>query len=60
MNMTSQTYPNGMNANYTRNTAGDTTGLEYVKTTNCSTNCTWFADTAVPSIHGQWMTQAST
>lgn len=48
-----------MNANYTLNPAGETTGLEYVKTTDCTEKCTWFTDTAVPSIHGQWMTQQS-
>jgi len=29
--ITSETYPNGMTASYTRNQAGQTTGLEYVK-----------------------------
>ncbi len=59
-NMTSEGYPNGMSANYTRNQAGEPTGLTYVKTSNCSENCTWFTDTASPSIHRQWLSQQST
>jgi RHS repeat-associated protein len=58
-NMTNEGYPNGMSADYTLNQAGETTALSYVKTTNCSENCTWFSDTAVLSIHRQWMTQQS-
>jgi RHS repeat-associated protein len=38
----------------------ETTGLEYEKTTHCTENCIWFKDTAVPSIHGQLLSQAST
>jgi RHS repeat-associated protein len=52
-------YPNGMNANYTYNQAGAPTSLEYVKTTHCTTGCTWFSDKVVPSIHGQWLEQTS-
>ncbi len=61
-NMASETYPNAMSANYTRNTAGETTGVEYVKTAHCAKTCpeTWYSDVAVPSIHGQWITQQST
>jgi RHS repeat-associated protein len=49
----SLTYPNGMTATYSENRAGEDTGLQYVKTTNCTTNCTWYSETTVPSIHGQ-------
>ena len=61
-NMTSETYPNAMNANYTRNTTGQSTGIEYVKTAHCAKTCpeTWYSDVVVPSIHGQWITQQST
>jgi RHS repeat-associated protein len=59
-NMTTQGYPNGMTATYTLNKAGEATGLEYVKTTHCTSGCTWFSDTAIPSIHAQWLSQAST
>lgn len=58
--LTTEGYPNGMNANYTHNEAGEPTGLEYVKTTHCTTGCTWYTDSVVPSIRGQWVTQTST
>ena len=32
--MTSETYPNGMTATYTINSVGESTGLEYTKTTH--------------------------
>jgi RHS repeat-associated protein len=53
-------YPNGMNANYAYNQIGKPTGLEYVKMTHCTEKCTWFSDSVVPSIHGQWLEQTST
>jgi YD repeat-containing protein len=59
-NMVSETYPNGMTASYGINPAGEETLLSYVKTTHCSEHCTWFSDTATPTIHGQWAAQAST
>jgi RHS repeat-associated protein len=62
-NMLSEGYPNGMSANYTYNATGKPTALEYKKTTHCTEEkekCIWFKDTAVPSIHGQWLEQAST
>jgi RHS repeat-associated protein len=52
-------YPNGMNATDTYNQLGQPTGLEYVKTTHCTSGCTWFSDTAIPSIHDQWLSQTS-
>ncbi len=58
-NLTSEGYPNGMNANYTYNQVGEPTSLEYVKTTHCATGCTWYSDTVNPSIHGQWLSQTS-
>jgi RHS repeat-associated protein len=58
-NMLTEGYPNGMTATYTYNAIADPTALEYEKTTNCSTKCTWFSDSVVPSIHGQWMEQTS-
>jgi YD repeat-containing protein len=58
-NMLSEGYPNGMSANYTYNQADEPTQLSYVKTTHCTTGCTWYSDTVVPSIHSQWMTQTS-
>jgi RHS repeat-associated protein len=59
-NPISEAYPNGMSANYTLNQTGETTAVNYVKTTHCTENCTWLSDSAIPSIHGQWMSQQST
>jgi RHS repeat-associated protein len=57
--MTSETYPGGLKAIYTRDPAGNTTSVVYKKETHCTENCEWFKDSMVPSIHGQWMTQTS-
>jgi RHS repeat-associated protein len=59
-NLLTETYPNGMGANYTYNQAGKPVSLEYVKTTDCTEKCVWFTDTVVPSIHGQDLEQTST
>jgi RHS repeat-associated protein len=60
-NMTSEGYPNAMSANFTLNAAGQITGLQYVKSAHCAGTCpeTWFSDSVMPSIHGQWLTQTS-
>ncbi len=58
--MLTEGYPNGMQAKYAYNSAGQATGLEYVKTTHCPGKCTWFKETIVPSINGQVVTQTST
>jgi tripartite motif-containing protein 71 len=55
-----QGYPNGMTASYKANSVGEETQLEYVKTTHCSSNCTLFSETAVPSIHGQMVSETNT
>ena len=57
--MLTEGYPNGMTATYTYNQVGEPTSLVYEKTTHCSSKCTWFSDTIVPSIHGQWLTEVS-
>jgi RHS repeat-associated protein len=62
-NMLTEGYPNGMTAKYTYSTVGMPTGLEYKKETHCTEEkekCKWFTDNVVPSIHGQWIEQAST
>jgi RHS repeat-associated protein len=59
-NLLTESYPNGMNANYAYNQTGMANDLEYVKTTHCTEKCTWFTDAIVPSIHGQWLSQTST
>ena len=57
--MLTEGYPNGMTATYTYNLAGETTGLEYEKKTHCTSSCTWFSDTQIPSIHGEVLSQTS-
>jgi RHS repeat-associated protein len=62
-NMLTEGEPNGMTASYTYNATGAPTGLEYKKVTHCTEEkekCIWFKDAVVPSIHGQWLEQAST
>jgi RHS repeat-associated protein len=56
--MTSKTYPNGMTAETTYDEAGAPVGLEYTKTTSCSSNCTWVDEQVAESIHGQWRTHS--
>jgi RHS repeat-associated protein len=58
-NMTTIGYPNGMTATYTYNQVNNPIGLEYVKTTNCSSKCTWFSDSVARSIYDQWISQTS-
>jgi RHS repeat-associated protein len=59
-NLLTEGYPNGMTAYYTYNPVGTPVALEYKKTTHCTEKCSWFSDTVVPSIHGQWLEQTST
>jgi RHS repeat-associated protein len=59
-NTLTEGYPNGMKAEYAYNQNGKPTGLEYIKTTDCTEKCTWFSDVIVPSIHGQALEQTST
>jgi tripartite motif-containing protein 71 len=58
--MTSETYPNGMEAKYTYNAIGNATALGYVKTTHCSSACTLFSESLGRSVHGETLSQAST
>jgi YD repeat-containing protein len=58
--MLTESYPNGMTATTTINSVGQATGIEYVKTTHCTSSCTWFSDTVLPSIHGETLAQTST
>lgn len=58
--ISSENYPNGMKATYTRDQAGDATGIEYKKTSNCGSNCVWFNNTITPTIHGETLKQSST
>jgi RHS repeat-associated protein len=54
-----QSYPNGMTATYGYDESGAPTSLVYTKTTNCSSDCDWYADQVTSSIHGQWLSQDS-
>ncbi len=58
--ITSESYPNGMTANYTYNPAGSETGIEYQKLTDCTEKCVWFSDNVTPGIHGETLKQTST
>jgi YD repeat-containing protein len=53
--LATQTYPNGMTATSVYDATGQVISLTYTKG-----SATWYADTVIPSIHGQWMTQTST
>ena len=57
-NMLTEHYPNGMTATYTYNAVGKPIGLEYKKVTDCTEKCTWFSESVLPSIHGQWLEAA--
>jgi hypothetical protein len=58
----SEVYPNAMCANYIRNLAGETTSLEYKKTTNCAEAGApvWFSETRTPSVHGETLSRSNT
>jgi RHS repeat-associated protein len=61
--LSTEGYPNGMNATYSYNAIGDPVALEYQKTTHCTEEkekCKWFTDKVVPSAHNQWLSQTST
>lgn len=58
--LSAQGYPNGMTASYKTSSVGQQTQVEYVKTTHCSSNCTLFSESLVPSISGQVASTTST
>jgi YD repeat-containing protein len=57
--MLTEGYPNGMTAKYTYNPIGQTTNLEYEKTTHCGEKCVWFSDAESFGSGGELMSQAS-
>ncbi len=57
--MLSESYPNGLKANYTYDSTGQPTSLEYIKASHCGTSCIWYTDHVTPSISGQWVSQTS-
>jgi len=60
--LTSETYPNGMCANYTYNSVGEATHLEYIKTTNCSEKSApvWYSETIGATVRGEPLNRTST
>jgi streptogramin lyase len=59
--LTSVVYPNGMCANYTHNSMGEATHIEYTKTSSCSEKeGVWFSEMKVPSARGEVMSRIST
>ncbi len=59
-NVRAQYFGNGVVEKYIFDANGQLTGVEYVDTSSCSSNCTWYSDSVVPSITEKWMTQSST
>ncbi len=61
-NLASETYPNGMCANYTYNSVGEATHLEYIKTTNCTekTAPVWYSETIGSTVRGEMLNRMST
>jgi hypothetical protein len=49
-----------MDANISYDETGAAVRLSYVKTSNCTSNCTWFDDQVRISVHDQWLHQQST
>jgi RHS repeat-associated protein len=60
-NLIAEGYPNAMSAAYIRSPADEVTKVQYIKNTDCAKTCpeTWYSDSVVPSIHGQWLSQES-
>lgn len=57
--MTSETYPNGMNAAYVFNAASETTGITYTKMSHCTEKCVWFSENTIGGIHGETISAES-
>ncbi len=63
-NILTESWPNGMSVTWAYDSVDKPISLVYKKTTSCTEEekekCKWFKDTVTPSIHGQWLEQAST
>jgi RHS repeat-associated protein len=59
-NLLTETYPNGMTAQYGYDDTGRATSLTYTAPSGCQSNCTWYRDAAQPSAFGQWLIQQQT
>jgi RHS repeat-associated protein len=55
-----QTLPGGLQEQTTYGDDGAPTSIKYVKTTNCTSGCTWQESTGTETIHGQWATNSGT
>jgi RHS repeat-associated protein len=58
-NLITQGYPNGMEARTSYDEAGNEVELAYVKTSNCTADCTWLDFQTTQSIHDQILSQGS-
>jgi streptogramin lyase len=59
--LSSEVYPSGVCANYSNNSVGEATHIEYTKTSTCSEKeGVWFSETKVPSVRGETMSRTST
>jgi RHS repeat-associated protein len=58
-NITEEKLPNGLTEKTTYDEAGAPTALSYVKTTNCTKECTWIEESNERSIYGQILAQKS-
>ncbi len=57
--LTAENYPNGLRATTSYDETGTPTKLEHVKTSNCTTGCTWLSETVSEDAHGQTVRHAS-
>ncbi len=61
--LTSEIYPNGMCANYTYNSVGEATHLEYIKTTNCAEGSkapVWYSESIGSTVRGEMLSRTNT
>ncbi len=54
------TLPNGMAASQQVDETGAPLALDYTQTVDCTSDCAWLSDSAIASIHGQWLAHDST
>ncbi|WP_192580498.1 DNRLRE domain-containing protein [Micromonospora sp. ALFpr18c] len=59
-NLTSETWPNGVQVTSETDEAGTQVGMTYVKPGCAATDCTLYSESVVESTHGQWRDHAST
>jgi streptogramin lyase len=61
-NLASEVYPNAMCANYTRNSVGVPTQIQYIKTSNCSESSptVWYTEARLQSVRGETFSRSST